>query len=113
MTESRAFHLGDILSVLSGVICTPNGMDGIHGLVTFMIGDGSREIRRFLANRAACVTEILAQHPHLDAVLVPDFDDTPSWQAAEVVANWLATQASVYGEHLDIRSLTATPTRER
>lgn len=37
--QTRNFHLGVILTVATGVFCSPDGMDGIYDLCNWMTGD--------------------------------------------------------------------------
>lgn len=82
-TETRGFHLGDILSVTTRRNVCPNAPDmtAVRDLLTFMCGMEPLivQVERFTAAAAA---GILAQHPQLAGVLAPDdFGDEGGYSA--------------------------------
>jgi hypothetical protein len=104
MTTTRAFHLGDILSVTTHRMVSPNGMTGIYDILGWMTGEES--LQTFQIPRAVreCTGPLLAQHPALAVVAVPDFG--PDEQVAERDARaWLAEQVAAYGEFREVAPL--------
>ncbi|RKR92668.1 hypothetical protein BDK92_7144 [Micromonospora pisi] len=95
MTESRPFHLGDILSVATGIMCSPNGMDGIYNLCAWMTGDTpmTHQLPRF---GSECQPAIYEQHPDLRAIVMPQLTSEADWRA------WLSQMVAQYGEFRDI-----------
>jgi len=94
------FHLGDILSITTGRVVSPDRIGGIYNILNFMTGD---DLFTHQLPRASdeCRPALLAQHPDLAAVEPPaDFDDE------EHVWRWLAEQSAVYGETRDVLPLT-------
>lgn len=98
---SRSFHLGDVLSVTTGFLVSPRHMDAIHDLLDFMTGD---ELFTHQLPRACeeCSPALLAQHPDLADVAVPE-----TFDGAEHVWAWLAEQVERFGEHRDVTPLAA------
>lgn len=89
---ARRFHLGDVLSVTTGRLLAPRGMDALYDLLNFMTGDNlfTHQLPRASDE---CAPALLEQHPDLKAVEVPDkFRDTAH------VEQWLAEQVAQFGE---------------
>ncbi len=99
MAEPRDFALGDVLSVLTGVLVSRRHMDGVHDLLTYMAGEPvwTHQLPR-IAEEAA--PEICRQHPDLADIRVP------AGMTAEQTLAWLAEQEARYGAH---RRLTPLP----
>lgn len=90
--ETREFHLGDLLSVTAGRILSPSGPDGIFALLSWMTGE---RLYPFQLARVAAEARVplLAQHPDLAAVTVPDGMDSQDKLTA-----WLTGLAATLGE---------------
>lgn len=96
---TKPFHLGDILSAMTGKLVSPRGLDGMYETLAYLAGGPvwTHQIPRVCREAGPA---ILAQHPALAAVNASGV--TPeNWRA------WLAEQVSVYGEWLDIATMTA------
>ncbi len=83
--ETRTFHAGDILSVLTPYTLSPRGLDGIGDLLCFMAGE---PLDPYQWERVAgeCEASLAAQHPDLAALTVPaevlaDRDAGMAWLA--------------------------------
>jgi hypothetical protein len=103
MTETKAFHIGDILSVTTGRLVSPRHLGGVYDILNWMTGDNlmTHQIPRACGE---CEGPLRAQHPDLIAIVVPEtFGDDPELG----VARWLAEQVSVYGETRDVAPLAA------
>ena len=63
----KQFHLGDVLSVTTGVLMSPNHMGGVYDILNYMTGDDlyTHQIPRACREVAPV---ILAQHPSLASV---------------------------------------------
>lgn len=92
MPETRDFHLGDILSVTTGLLVSPRHVDGVGDILTWMTGD-SLFIHQLPRAGEECKGPLLAQHPDLAEVQVPDV-----FTGKEHVLAWLAEQVERYGE---------------
>lgn len=99
MTETRDFHLGDILSVAAGMILSPSGMDGIYNILHWMTGG---EVMTHQLRRAVdgCKRPLLDQHPDLAAIVIPDGLHGDQW------TGWLTDMCGRYGETRPVARLT-------
>jgi hypothetical protein len=101
MSETRTFHLGDILTITTDRLVSPRHVDGIYDILNFMTGDNlmTHQLPRACDE---CQGPLLAQHPDLAAVVVPDDFGT---DAEAGVKAWLAEQVAVYGETREVAPL--------
>lgn len=103
--QSRAFHLGDILTITTGIFMAPRGVDALYDLLGFMTGDS---LFTHQLSRAAgeCASRLLGQHPDLADVKAP-----PEWEhgdvARETVEAWLAEQVARFGETREVAPMVA------
>lgn len=101
-TETKAFHLGDILTITTGgVLVSPRGMDGAYDILRFLAGEDvfTHQIGRVLPE---CQEPLLAQHPDLRDVTVPD-----GLFGEDAVMAWLTGQVAIYGEYREVAPLAA------
>ncbi len=99
---TRAFHLGDILTVTTDRLVSPRHMEGVYDILNWMTGEDLFTHQLPRASRE-CQGPLLAQHPDLAAVTVPeDFGES-----REAVERWLADQVAVYGETREVEPLAA------
>lgn len=97
MPASRSFHLGDVLSITTGILLSPRRIEGIYDILNFMTGDSlythqlprvSKEARPFL----------IEQHPWL-----ADIDstgcDAETYEA--MMAGWIAK----HGETVSVQPM--------
>lgn len=91
MPETRDFHLGDILTITTEHLVTPNGVDGLYQILNWMTGDNLFTHQLPRATRE-CAPDLLRQHPDLANVTVPEFDSEAAVWA------WLDDQVRRYGE---------------
>jgi hypothetical protein len=100
MSDTRSFHLGDILSVTTGRLVAPGHIGAVHELLDYMTGD---TLFTHQVPRAAgeCEPELLRQHPDLADIEVPDFGSDPE----KAVADWLSVQVGRFGEHRTVAPL--------
>jgi hypothetical protein len=92
MPETRDFHLGDILSVTTGLLVSSRHIDGVYDILNWMTGD-SLFTHQLPRAGEECKGPLLAQHPDLAEVQVPD-----AFTGKEHVLAWLAEQVERYGE---------------
>jgi hypothetical protein len=92
MPETRDFHLGDILSVTTGLLVSSRHIDGVYDILNWMTGD-SLFTHQLPRAGEECKGPLLAQHPDLAGVQVPD-----AFTGKEHVLAWLAEQVERYGE---------------
>lgn len=102
MSETRNFHVGDILSVTTGCLVSPRHIEGVYDLLNFMTGDNlfTHQLPRGCDE---CAPRLLEQHPELAGVEVPeDFGGSE-----ERVSEWLETQMAWLGRELPVAPLAA------
>lgn len=99
MAETRKFHLGDVLTVTTGLLVSPGHVAAVHEMLDYMTGDVlmTHQLPRSMDE---CKPELLRQHPQLAAVLVPE-----EFEGKADVLAWLDEQVCTYGEHLDVAPL--------
>jgi hypothetical protein len=97
MTETRTFHLGDLLSVSSGCLVSPRHIDGVYDILGFMTGRQlwTHELPRA---RDECRPSLLDQHPWLAAIDESSVN-RETWRA------WIDEQVSKYGEQHSVRPI--------
>lgn len=96
---SKAFHIGDLLSVTTGILVSSDHIGGVYTVVDFVTGQShmTHQLPR------ACdevKPELLRQHPWLADVTVPDFDipaGTTRDEAGRIVFGWLEGVVAQYG----------------
>lgn len=92
------FHLGDILSITTGVLLSPDHMDGVYRILQFMTGEPlwTHQLPR-AANE--CTPSLLEQFPQLVGIEVPELNG-----AAEA-ERWLAEAVTRLGEWFEVKPL--------
>lgn len=101
MPETHDFHLGDILSVTTGLLVSPSHIDGVYRILNWMTGDNlyTHQLPRA---QDECSGPLLAQHPDLAAVVVP-----AEFGGKEHVERWLAEQVERFGETRPVAPMAA------
>lgn len=99
MTSTKTFHLGDILSVTTHRVLSPDGIDGVQAFLNFLTGDDLASHQMIRATRE-CETVLLARYPALAGVQVP-----AQFGSEAAVYEWLARQTAVYGEYFEVAPL--------
>lgn len=90
--STETYHLGDLLSVTTDRLLSPDHIHGVARLLTHMTGDTLMTHQLPLASDAM-VPELLAQFPWLADVKPPRGADS-----TDLIA-WLSRAVSVHGEH--------------
>lgn len=96
---AEPFALGDILSITTGRLVSRDHMSGVHRILDFMTGDQLFTHALIRASQE-CKPALLAQHPQLADIEVPE-----NLVTAEQVYAWLSTQEVTYGETLPVEPL--------
>jgi hypothetical protein len=95
MKKTKSFHLGDILSIVTGRLISPSGMKGIYNILSYMKGV-NLYTHQLPAARDECKPRILEQYPQLanvDASMVNPKNHE----------KWLSEQVEKFGEKLPIK----------
>jgi len=99
MAKSSRFHLGDILSVTSGIIISPKGEKAVQELLSFMkgeeVGTSESELRQAMKE---CHNSLLIQCPKLRKL-------DPSMIDGTMIPSWLKHQIREHGDYHSIRPL--------
>jgi hypothetical protein len=98
-TGTRAFHLGDILTITTGRLVSPRHIGGVYDILDWMTGDSlfTHQLPRAMDE---CQGPLLAQHPDLAAIEPPE-----DFGGKEGVDRWLAAQVALYGETREVAPL--------
>lgn len=103
---TRSFHLGDILTITHDRLVSPRHMDGVYDLLNWMTGDNlfTHQLPRACDE---CKPHLLAQHPDLAAIQVPDFEAIRRDRVQAWVTEWLARQVALFGEYREVAPLAS------
>lgn len=104
---TRNFHLGDILSVTTGVLVAPEGFIQVRGIMGFMVGakdgdDYDLPDTGCFAMHKICNDALLEQHTGLR-----DLDYCGALNRDN--QGWLADQVARFGERLPVHQLPNAP----
>lgn len=100
-TAAREFDLGDILSITTGALVSRRHIEGVYDILGYMTGESLFTHQLPRASRE-CEPALLAQHPQLADVRVPDW---PSEGVKEAVYAWLDEQEDRFGKTLPVTPL--------
>lgn len=90
------FHVGDILSITTGKLVSPDHIDGVYRVLNHMTGDSLYTHQLPLASDAV-LPDIREQHPWTAEVTPPE-----RFASEAHVHQWVAEQAARYGEWHDL-----------
>jgi hypothetical protein len=91
---SRRFHLGDILSVTTGRLLSPDGISGVYRIENYMTGESlfTHQLGRAMQ---VCAPALLQQYPQLVSV-------DASSVTKDTWRTWLNEQIAQFGERLPV-----------
>ncbi|WP_323986224.1 DUF7736 domain-containing protein [Microbacterium plantarum] len=98
MTNTREFHIGDVLSVATGTLVSLRHIDGIYDLCNFMTGENLMTHQLPRASREA-EPFLREQHPDLTSEPIPEITSRDEAEA------WLKTLYPKYGETVTVKNL--------
>ncbi|PID52593.1 MAG: hypothetical protein CR972_01150 [Candidatus Moraniibacteriota bacterium] len=90
----KQFHIGDVLSVTTKRQVSPRDMEGIRGILFFLMGSMLDDMQIFQAKNL-CKSHVLELHPQLQGV---DASGVTSANYQE----WIDQQIGRFGEYLAI-----------
>ena len=93
----KQFHIGDVLSITTGHLVSPRGMEGIYDILNFMTGDNLFTHQLPRASEE-CKPYLLAQHPQIKDVDASGVTHV-NWQ------RWLDQQVARFGEKLSVHPI--------
>lgn len=101
--RSKSFHLGDLVSVYTGFLVSPNHIGSVYAVCDFVTGQA--HMTHQLPRAAAAVKPWLGeQHPWLADVVV-DLDipeGTSPDDAKQILAAWLEKTTAQFGEFHEV-----------
>jgi hypothetical protein len=109
-SQSRDFHLADVISAYTGVLASPRGMEGIYDILDFLTGDSL--VRHHLPTAADfCKPFIEKQFPDIAKIDGGSLSKQVkmakgSGKEDQAFKTWLNNQVQAYGETVSIRPLT-------
>lgn len=92
MTDTRRFHFGALVTVAHDKLVAPGGFDEVIALLSWITGDKIMQHQVPLAMDAV-TPDLLAQHPWLNDVVVPEYVRGP-----ESLAAWFTVATARWGE---------------
>ena len=97
MTETKTFHVGDILSITTGCIVSPRHMDGIYDILGWMVNESlmTHQLPRVSRECEAFLRETFPDLP----------TTTPEFDGPESVFAWLASVEAEHGETREVPRL--------
>lgn len=100
---TRSFHLGDLLSITTGRLVSPDHIDGVWMLIDYVTGVTHMTHQ---LPRATLVVRgwLLRDRPWLAEIEVPEFTGRDLVQEAQVWS-WLAKQVALYGERHKVKAM--------
>jgi hypothetical protein len=98
---SRTFHLGDVLSVMTGRLVSPRHIDGVYDILNHLTGESLMTHQLPRASREA-EPVLRERFPDLATIEVPEF----TGGMPEVMA-WLDEQVAMHGIARDVAPLDA------
>ncbi len=110
------FHLGDILSITTGILLSPTHIGGVYEILNFMTGDNLYTHQLPRAARE-CAPYLFEQFPQLKNLTLPAVDDQetddPVAEQVRKTSNqikwmdWLDEQVKVLGEFHEVQPMHA------
>lgn len=105
--ETREFHVGDILSAITGTLLSPRLIEGMYDLLGYMTGEPLWTHQLPRASRE-CEPSLREQFPDLAAIEPPDWSDVPDGELARTVRAWLDGIVEQHGETRLVHPLAPT-----
>lgn len=98
--DTRDFHLGDLLSITTGHLLSPRGVEALYDIIDFVTG--VPHFTHQLPRGADAIKPwLLEQHPWLADVVVPE----SALDSEATVLAWLAPATAEHGETHPVRAL--------
>lgn len=107
--EWKEFHIGDVLTITTGIMVSPEGIGGVYKILDWMTGD---QLFTHQLPRASKLCEPILKglYPDIADVKIPDTSDVPESLIPEFWMDWLSKQGKIHGEKILVpKLLTYTP----
>lgn len=111
---SATFHLGDVLSVLHGLVVSPRQMEGVVQMLRFMTGTPIAFKYEMEPALAVCQPVLQEQFPSLSQPEVATVVETlrsklknerENMERKRLILEWLDEQVAIHGEFVRVQSL--------
>lgn len=99
MTETREFHIGDVLSAATGTLVSPRHIGGLYDILGWMVGE-SLMTHQLVRVSHECEPALRAQHPDLTSEPIPDWINSE-----ETCHRFLESLYPKYGETVTVERL--------
>lgn len=104
-TEWKKFHIGNILTIVTGIMVTSEGIGGVYEILDWMTDDQLFTHQLPRASRE-CEPTLKALYPELAEVVPPDSSHLPDDRLEVFWLDWLNKQIAIFGEELPVPKLT-------
>jgi len=98
MTETKSFHIGDVLSIAPGKLVSPDHIAGVYKILEWMSGEDGLMTHQLPRVSRECEPYLIQQFPELTSEVVPS-EFPNGW---DDVAAFLATLYPKYGEFVQV-----------
>jgi hypothetical protein len=99
--ETKQFHIGDVLSVMSGVLVSPEHIGGVYKLLGWMVRDDGIMTHQLPRVTRECGPFLRSTFPDLAAIDVA----AAGVKDETTLAAWLTSLETEYGTHRDVPRL--------
>lgn len=107
--EWKEFHIGDVLTITTGIMVSPEGIGGVYQILDWMTGDQLFTHQLPRASRL-CEPILKGLYPEIAKVEIPNTSAVPESLIPEFWIDWLAKQGEKFGEKILVPKLiTYTP----
>ena len=90
MSDVREFHLGDVLSITTGLLLSPRHVDGVYDILNWMTQD-NLFTHQLVRAAEECKPWLLRQHPQLAQIVAPEM-------SPDEMSDWLTSVVAEFGE---------------
>lgn len=103
--EWKEFHIGDVLTITTGIMVSPEGIGGVYQILDWMTGD---QLFTHQLPRASRLCEPILKdlYPEIATVEIPNTSAVPESLIPEFWIDWLSKQAKRFGEKIRVPKLT-------
>ena len=101
----REFHIGDVLSAMTGILVAPRGVEALYDVLGFVTGEEGLMTHQLPRACRECEPYLREQFPDLAAIEMPD--PWPDGDRQTVVYAWLDEQVARYGQTRTVQQMPA------
>lgn len=105
LNEFKQFHIGDIISITSGIMVSPRKIEGVYDILGWMTGE-QLFTHQLIRASGQCEPVLKELYPAIAAIKMPNFDHLPENDRRNAWITWLGQQVDLFGETLPVPKLT-------